>query len=1203
MLPSKQNNTSPCTPVSSNCVIWQGPDIPCIDLCNGDTISDVVAKLATELCDLIDATCECNPDLAGLDISCITSETPDGLVATLQEIINYACAIDGGGTTINLKLPKCLEFRDDTGTLVTQLPTSEWATLIGNQICDIRSAINIINQNISNLDSRIATLEACVLPCTPSQNADFTVVSSCFFPGQEVLISTLILAIESELCIVAEQIGSPTEISTAISAQSISSRDKSLSVEGTIGQFTGWISNPRNLADINTNQGIILSDLYAAVSDIQESLPKNCDNTNFVFTYNTIDTTGNGVPDSINLNFQGTRVPDGFLDCNGSTPVTITDSDGSTKVSNINVVGLIDSTSGVNINIEDLNRLASLNLTIPFCVTDGNSQCADRQTVIIPLTVPCPTGATYTASIESIIVSFPNTLGNEVQYRIDATSKTTGVVVQTYTVTNPSTSVSYTFNGLTPGDTYLVQISVIAGRNSITTCPAEEVTVPGTICADIEVITPSTATVETTDVFLGLYDDGVVVNRYWYDAEDGLIKTENVGATVPCDSPILTNPVMDYLGTPGDVAVDVSYGTEPSPTDFEISWSPDDILYSGTTSYAGAPVNPVVIATGQTTGSVYIKVETTCTGPLQSIPTIIRYDFATGVWVTIQSPQECADTSLTDACAAGVEVSRQYLECGANTYTVFGGSAASYWFYVGKRINTLGVTTYLYAGWDNATNSVRSVVECCVCPTFILTDRIQILCGNDGDSVNIVLPYVLGEGEPSMSIITNPVLGTVVQGAIANEFIYTSINPSGEKDYADTFQVQLQPTIPGTGNCSLATITVQVQMIACNVKLDYTDQDVYVFVNTNGISSANGALLKAGFGVLQTYWNSEFGYTGGIYFIPTDSKRWLGYFKSVVDNGDSWLQSADLAWQALEDLPDTWPGGAGVGNYKNSAAVLIFSNDSSGDYHDLTLAAGYGSGLTAQPTLSYKEDYDALIDMLAGTQTSTWAQGLGLTQNQFPDGLSTVLYPLMVNGSGSADAANILQMISAYTAELITPSKYGIKTAPDVTNYILQGIASSMPYTGATTPTNTITQLFRNDTYNFASLALLDQEDSATEWADINNGVGKFRTLLTRAIKSCGDAYPAATIPTTDVYEVQDCAGVWAPWFVRITDHGCGTIGEGTVVKLTNPGATFPASGGRPEWATLTNKCVTIVDNCSATPDELTVDLDSTYDVCASCTP
>ena len=41
-------DNSPCSPTSSNCVIWQGPDLACIKLCKGDTVSDVVAKLAAE---------------------------------------------------------------------------------------------------------------------------------------------------------------------------------------------------------------------------------------------------------------------------------------------------------------------------------------------------------------------------------------------------------------------------------------------------------------------------------------------------------------------------------------------------------------------------------------------------------------------------------------------------------------------------------------------------------------------------------------------------------------------------------------------------------------------------------------------------------------------------------------------------------------------------------------------------------------------------------------------------------------------------------------------------------------------------------------------------------------------------------------------------------------------------------------------------
>ena len=49
MIPTNSNNLTNCDPISSNCVIWQGPDLPCVEICTGDTISDVVAALCTEL--------------------------------------------------------------------------------------------------------------------------------------------------------------------------------------------------------------------------------------------------------------------------------------------------------------------------------------------------------------------------------------------------------------------------------------------------------------------------------------------------------------------------------------------------------------------------------------------------------------------------------------------------------------------------------------------------------------------------------------------------------------------------------------------------------------------------------------------------------------------------------------------------------------------------------------------------------------------------------------------------------------------------------------------------------------------------------------------------------------------------------------------------------------------------------------------------
>jgi hypothetical protein len=71
MIPSKFYDTSGCDSTSSNCVVWQGPDLDCIQLCNGDTISTVVAKMAERLCQLTSQDCTLELDISGVILNCL----------------------------------------------------------------------------------------------------------------------------------------------------------------------------------------------------------------------------------------------------------------------------------------------------------------------------------------------------------------------------------------------------------------------------------------------------------------------------------------------------------------------------------------------------------------------------------------------------------------------------------------------------------------------------------------------------------------------------------------------------------------------------------------------------------------------------------------------------------------------------------------------------------------------------------------------------------------------------------------------------------------------------------------------------------------------------------------------------------------------------------------------------------------------------
>ena len=146
-LPIQPTNTQAgCNPVSSNCVIWQGPDIPCIDLCKGDSISDVTYKLATELCTLVDQL-----DITGFDVSCFPPicPKPEDIHDLIQFILDKLCELQdatGTGTTPDVpvcpddcivSIAECFYYPNQFGQQVTTMTLTEYATTIGIRVCEI----------------------------------------------------------------------------------------------------------------------------------------------------------------------------------------------------------------------------------------------------------------------------------------------------------------------------------------------------------------------------------------------------------------------------------------------------------------------------------------------------------------------------------------------------------------------------------------------------------------------------------------------------------------------------------------------------------------------------------------------------------------------------------------------------------------------------------------------------------------------------------------------------------------------------------------------------------------------------------------------------------------------------------------------------------------------------------------------------------
>jgi hypothetical protein len=83
-------NKETCSPISSNCVIWQGPDIPCLNLCKGATVTEVVYELATDFCNLYE---QLSPDRYNFECLNLEGCPPETFKDLFQVIINRVCEL------------------------------------------------------------------------------------------------------------------------------------------------------------------------------------------------------------------------------------------------------------------------------------------------------------------------------------------------------------------------------------------------------------------------------------------------------------------------------------------------------------------------------------------------------------------------------------------------------------------------------------------------------------------------------------------------------------------------------------------------------------------------------------------------------------------------------------------------------------------------------------------------------------------------------------------------------------------------------------------------------------------------------------------------------------------------------------------------------------------------------------------------------
>jgi hypothetical protein len=250
---------------AADLIMWTGPDIPCLDLCSGDTVQKVIYDLAIILCDITDNVL----DVTKLDYKCMLEDgacPPETLREALQLIINQHCSLDtssGSGPASTLpivNLPTCLHYKNTDGDTITSLRLDLYAKFLADTICKIIIDVKSLKSVVTNLTTQVNTLNATLTGGGGSaggSGSTTTVTSKCLSaptPGQVLPITTAFANLETAMCSYIDLLGTSQQWTTLIDNQCIT---VNTIIPGTTNtkysSLPGWIQDPSSVVESMTN--------------------------------------------------------------------------------------------------------------------------------------------------------------------------------------------------------------------------------------------------------------------------------------------------------------------------------------------------------------------------------------------------------------------------------------------------------------------------------------------------------------------------------------------------------------------------------------------------------------------------------------------------------------------------------------------------------------------------------------------------------------------------------------------------------------------------------------------------------------------------------------------------------------------------------------------------------------------------------------
>lgn len=375
---SSNNKTGNCTPTSSQCVIWEGTLPTCIEACFGDTIEDIVYKIASKVC-----TIESNDTIPLSMIGCLPIADIDGDFSTkniLRILISEHCILDERVQTLENTTPTS----GDTPTHLT-VGGTYWnclqtftGTFLLSDATD-NQIINLILQGVcqthTELINEIARLESVIngLPTgSGGSSPAVTVTSGCLFSGSKTIGSAWSI-LDTDYCAFTTKVGTTGAIDGVLVEESVWINDINTELLNPLGLdlIPASLTLAQTVENLWHVVGAMNDKLTAATVALSACCGFSC--KKFEVTVNAInfDSANNTV--DLRFGFDGSTIlpgaPYAFVDT-GST-VTFTDSTGFALAAIPITIQTASTYQDLDLTGLDLTGEIQVDVDLQFEVTDS----------------------------------------------------------------------------------------------------------------------------------------------------------------------------------------------------------------------------------------------------------------------------------------------------------------------------------------------------------------------------------------------------------------------------------------------------------------------------------------------------------------------------------------------------------------------------------------------------------------------------------------------------------------------------------------------------------------------------------------------------------------------------------------------------------------------------------------------------------------